>query len=368
GNIFTQTGYTFAGWNTAANGSGTSYAAGASVTNLAAAGTTVTLYAQWQIYWDGTGRFVGISYDGTKVAWSSDEGLSWNEADTGLTFGVTSMAYGNGVFVAGGEGYTAWSDNGGGTWNSVELLPASSANWENMAYGNGVFVTVDRGVPEVHNTSGKSRTAAYSIDNGKTWTLTTLPSEDYWGPVIYGEGVFVTIAAGSNFTTYSSTNAAYSKDYGKTWQLATLPKNEYWTAAAYGNGGFIAIPDNNTRVAWSDNGETWSSEGLAMLPFPRLFYSVTCGNGVFVSVRFTTSDEYCKAIYSDDNGQTWNVVDVGRPRKGSNYVGDVVFGNGTFLVTTNDGLSLYSKNNGQTWAQGGEFSFNIMQSMAYGAR
>ena len=40
-------GKAFAGWNTAADGSGTSYADGASVKDLATAGESVTLYAQW---------------------------------------------------------------------------------------------------------------------------------------------------------------------------------------------------------------------------------------------------------------------------------------------------------------------------------
>lgn len=47
-NGFTRTGYSFAGWNTNANGSGTSYADKASVKNLSSTnGATVTLYAQW---------------------------------------------------------------------------------------------------------------------------------------------------------------------------------------------------------------------------------------------------------------------------------------------------------------------------------
>lgn len=40
-----KTGYTFAGWNTAANGSGTSYSAGATFTIV----TSTTLYAQWTL-------------------------------------------------------------------------------------------------------------------------------------------------------------------------------------------------------------------------------------------------------------------------------------------------------------------------------
>lgn len=39
--------YVFNGWNTASNGSGTAYANGASVSNLAAVGSSITLYAQW---------------------------------------------------------------------------------------------------------------------------------------------------------------------------------------------------------------------------------------------------------------------------------------------------------------------------------
>lgn len=42
-NAFTRSGYTFAGWNTAANGTGTSYADGASY----AFSSSTTLYAQW---------------------------------------------------------------------------------------------------------------------------------------------------------------------------------------------------------------------------------------------------------------------------------------------------------------------------------
>ena len=46
-NTYTKTGYTFTGWNTKPDGSGTSYANGKTVRNLATDGT-VTLYAQWK--------------------------------------------------------------------------------------------------------------------------------------------------------------------------------------------------------------------------------------------------------------------------------------------------------------------------------
>ena len=58
-NGFTRTGYTFAGWNMAADNSSISYGDGADVSNLAADnGTTVTLYAKW------TQNHYSVTYDG----------------------------------------------------------------------------------------------------------------------------------------------------------------------------------------------------------------------------------------------------------------------------------------------------------------
>lgn len=48
-NAFTRADYNFTGWNTKADGTGTAYADGQSVSNLSSVqGATVTLYAQWE--------------------------------------------------------------------------------------------------------------------------------------------------------------------------------------------------------------------------------------------------------------------------------------------------------------------------------
>jgi len=46
-NTFVRTGYTFVGWNTIADGSGVDYAVAQVVTDIAAAGETIIMYAQW---------------------------------------------------------------------------------------------------------------------------------------------------------------------------------------------------------------------------------------------------------------------------------------------------------------------------------
>ena len=111
-NGFQRTGYTFTGWNTAADGTGTSYAEGARYSSDA----NLTLYAQWQI------NTYTVTFDGnnhTSGATSSQtftHGVSQNLNANGFlrtdcTFvGWNTAADGTGTSYAGGTSYTATGD------------------------------------------------------------------------------------------------------------------------------------------------------------------------------------------------------------------------------------------------------------------
>lgn len=109
-NGYTLTGYTFIGWNTAANGSGTSYADGAVLsTDLSTtAGSTVTLYAQWAPiqYWV---QFVGNGSDtGTMV----NQQLTYDASTQTLTanaYGRTGYTFAGWNAAADGSG-TSYAD------------------------------------------------------------------------------------------------------------------------------------------------------------------------------------------------------------------------------------------------------------------
>lgn len=73
-NGFTKTNHTFDSWNTKADGTGTKYAAGASVSTLAASGT-VTLYAQWKA-WTYTIKYFPNGGEGTAFTSSHSYGVS----------------------------------------------------------------------------------------------------------------------------------------------------------------------------------------------------------------------------------------------------------------------------------------------------
>ena len=105
-----DTGYVFDGWNTAANGSGTSYSAGATLTIAA----DTVLYAQWStapqytLTYDGNGNTAGSPpsdpsspyYSGTSATVLANSG---NLVDTGYVFGGwNTAANGSGTAYAAG--------------------------------------------------------------------------------------------------------------------------------------------------------------------------------------------------------------------------------------------------------------------------
>jgi uncharacterized repeat protein (TIGR02543 family) len=113
-----RTGYTFAGWNTQANGSGTSYSSGASYTTNA----NLTLYAKWTINtytvtYDGNGETSGsVPVDGSSpYNYNSTVtvlGNSGTLAKTGYTFaGWNTAANGTGTSQAAASTFTLGSAN-----------------------------------------------------------------------------------------------------------------------------------------------------------------------------------------------------------------------------------------------------------------
>ncbi len=122
-NSYERTGYTFAGWNTKADGNGTAYTDGASVKNLSATDEeTVVLYAQWApitytIVFDGNGTESGNVADMTDCEYDATYSLSAN----GYTkkwyafIGWNTQADGSGTWYADEETIKNLTDSDGAT-------------------------------------------------------------------------------------------------------------------------------------------------------------------------------------------------------------------------------------------------------------
>ncbi|SDP70611.1 Listeria/Bacterioides repeat-containing protein [Eubacterium maltosivorans] len=124
-NGYTKTGYTFIGWNSQADGKGTSYIDGQNVINLTATeGETVILYAQWRAN-NYTIKFDGNSADGGST---SDQSMTYDTAVDLTLNGYTKTGY----------TFTGWNtqQDGGGT------AYTESENVKNMIPDDGGFVTL----------------------------------------------------------------------------------------------------------------------------------------------------------------------------------------------------------------------------------
>ena len=131
---FERKGHSFAGWNTAADGSGTAYADGAEVANLASEdGAAVTLYAQWEplpyeVIFYPNGADAG-AMDAQLISLDAETPLATNRfARAGHHFvGWNTEADGSGASYADGEAVLNLTDEAGGR---VALY----AQWEHDSY------------------------------------------------------------------------------------------------------------------------------------------------------------------------------------------------------------------------------------------
>ena len=151
-----KTGYTFAGWNTAANGSGTDYAVGAKFDMPA---SNVTLYAQWDI------NEYTLKYDGN----TNTGGTAPVDASSPYDYDTEVTVLSKGSLVKTGYTFAGWNTaaNGSGTDYAVGAkfdMPASNvtlyAQWDINEYtvkydGNtntGGTAPVDASSPYDYNT------------------------------------------------------------------------------------------------------------------------------------------------------------------------------------------------------------------------
>ena len=138
-NSFTRTNYAFVGWNTKSDGSGTSYANGATVKNLATSGT-VTLYAQWEktytVKFNGNGNTGGSTANQTFIYGTAQNLTANGFTKTGYTFtGWNKKADGSGTAYANKASVNNLTSTAGET---VNLYAQWKANTYTVTFnGNG---------------------------------------------------------------------------------------------------------------------------------------------------------------------------------------------------------------------------------------
>jgi len=193
-----KTGYTFNGWNTAADGSGTAYAAGASATVTA----DLTLYAQWKVDDETTKTFIVKSSDVVSGSAYSNytkeiDGRKWL-----ITFG------GNNKSVGTNSGNRSKCNLSNYAQYAVSPVTTSStasvfANTESLSNVKGISYTINGGSNQTYT----NVYLLYSSDNS-TFTQITLTNGTQGAAISSGTEFEFTKCTGYFAVLFVSTNSS----------------------------------------------------------------------------------------------------------------------------------------------------------------
>ncbi len=207
-----KVGYGFGGWNTVADGSGTTYGAGAAYVVGAA---SVTLYAQWSTNPSYTITFNANGGSGTMNAQSIVSG--------------TSAALNANTFARSGYTFAGWSETPTGTvaYANGAIYPMGSANV--ILYAQW---TANPSYTVTFNANGGSGTmAAQSIVSGTSAALTT----NAFTRTGYNFSSWNTLANGTG-TSYSN-GASFTMGAANATLYAQWSTNPSYTITFNANGG-----------------------------------------------------------------------------------------------------------------------------------
>lgn len=203
-NAFTRTGYTFTGWNSKADGTGTPYADKQEVVNLTATrDAVVTMYAQWQ----------PITYN---VSFDKNGGTGTDMIDQKFIYDTAQPLFEN-AYTRKGYNFKEWTTKADGTGDkftdkqSVKNLSATQdevvtiyAQWNAINY----TIAYDLGGGEVATANPENytvETATFTLTNP---TRTGYTFKGWTGTELSGATMTVTIAKGSTG----------NREYTATWE------------------------------------------------------------------------------------------------------------------------------------------------------
>ena len=288
-NAFTRVGHNFSGWNTAANGSGTAYANGASVSNLATEqGAIVNLYARWtpinyQVTFNANGH--GTDPAAQTVAYGTKATEPTAPTASGYTFGgwyresscVNRWEFGADNVTGNTTLYAKWAQNvytityalDGGV-NSASN-PLVYTNTDNITLAEPTKTgytftgwTPDNGVISSGSTGNKTFTATWQV-NQYTITFNT-----DGGTVISGSTDPITQNYGTTVSAPTATLAKQGHLFNGWADLpATMPGENItvypdWTKLLHLNEVAPTCTVNGSMEHYYGNNKDWTenSDGL----------------------------------------------------------------------------------------------------------
>lgn len=314
------------------------------------------------------GRFVAQQFaNGVVTSLISSDGLAWASGNSPAEFPDTKVATGNGLSV----GFTTdllVSRDGGVIWTSKPALP-QVAVWS-VAYGNGVFTAVGEGL------DGFGLPNIYTSSDGTNWTAREAGTAAMLYDIIFANGLFVVAGEGYQLLT--------SPD-GINWARHILTTRDEPGALAFGNGRFVAVGNIGTLLSSTD-GTNWVERRAGPA---TLLEGVTYSAGKFVAVG-APLDPTVKngpAVLTSTDGVNWSHAgDVELPKDwvgslpigtgtlawplnqvpGSNHLAAITYGAGMFVAAGDSGILAFSTS-ATNWSLITSPTTNALRSLIYAA-
>jgi hypothetical protein len=279
------------------------------------AGAALPASTTWTNVAYGAGKFVAVASGGTQAASSTDGGATWTSRTLPSSSNWSSVAFGNNRFVAvsSTSGTAAAYSLDGINWEASTI---TSASYTSIAYGQGTFLAVGAG------------TTASSSPDGVVWTSRTISTSNNVG-VAFGNnnntGRFLTISDSgtdniSVITAGTTTRARASVANGKIFAVRILEPGSGYSIASSDNNLGYSVPTAPTMTITDPN-------NIFEAPFTVRVGSKTLANPSFInrgSQYETASAEILRGDGYADNYQSGSFIACrrleSRPVPGSNIV------------------------------------------------
>ena len=291
-------GYQFTGWNTVANGSGTSYAAGATYTSNAA----LSLYAQWKKVAGKALLSAGAQtgYGTNAYIWAVSGGELYRADASSTSYAtqyarslsnITCTATSN---VNSSAGCQEWVVDSG----KLYLVNTSSTN-SCTQYASGL--TNITKVVVGHSTYGSS-TFVWVVDSGKVYRVNTGSTNSY---TQYATGLCNVTDICISDTNNSGGCQVYVIDSGKLYAVNTSSSNSY---SQYATG-----LSNVERVAIGFSSYAWSSS-VYIIDSGKLYAVSTSNSNSYTQYATGLSNvtDVCVSDTNDSNGCQVYIIDGGK--------------------------------------------------------
>ena len=315
----------FAGWNTAADGSGTTYTNQASVTNLTTLGNTITLYAQWTDCNPGY-----ICYDDNGANSATKMG------DQSVGTSATSAVLWASNFQRTGYGFLGWSTKANPTIGTDTIYgPMETISNINVSQGGIKLYAVWKAAETT--TVGETTTPVYLQDWNGCNNLTAVTYNSTTGKITVTPNSFIALTDKRDDQVYAVARLAD----GDCWMIENLRLE---AAGTVGNNA----TDNsvtNQSLAQGYGGTPGTYGSFVGLPTAetRNFSNSTTSNSIYKSDG--SGDQYNAASSTLEDIGTTDSPGYRFPRYNNNNTSSP-----TSSGSTSGNVNVYSYGNYYTWA------------------